>query len=100
MRGFNGAQLGLSNNDYGQKSTVTKMTEELNWKPLHQRRREHILVSFSFFFFYKIINNLVAVPIKIIRKDFFKPIYELKNLGRIAILDRKYLFYVSEHVYP
>ena len=43
--------------DYGQKSSVTKMMEELNWKPLHQRRREHRLVLL-----YKIINNLVAIP--------------------------------------
>ena len=33
------------------------MMEELNWKPLHQRRREHRLVLL-----YKIINNLVAIP--------------------------------------
>ena len=33
------------------------MMRDLNWKPLHLRRRESRLVLF-----YKIVNNLVAIP--------------------------------------
>ena len=44
-------------NDYTRKSSVTSMMNDMNWKPLHQRRRETRLILF-----YKIVNNLVAIP--------------------------------------
>ena len=42
--------------DYRRRSSVSSIMEELNWKPLHTRRRE-IRLSLLF----KIINNLVAI---------------------------------------
>ena len=44
-------------NDYSRKSSVTDMMRRLNWRPLAERRREQRLI-----FFFKIINDLVAVP--------------------------------------
>ena len=44
-------------NDYTRQSSVTSIMQDLNWKPLHLRRRESRLVLF-----YKIVNNLVAIP--------------------------------------
>ena len=44
-------------NDYSRHSSVTDMMKELNWKPLHTRRREKRLALM-----FKIINNLVAIP--------------------------------------
>ena len=44
-------------NDYSRKSSVTDMMRRLNWRPLAERRREQRLM-----FFFKIINDLVAVP--------------------------------------
>ena len=44
-------------NDYSRHSSVTEMMKELNWKPLHTRRRENRLALM-----FKIINNLVAIP--------------------------------------
>ena len=43
--------------DYSRHSSVTSMMNDLNWKPLHSRRRECRLILL-----YKIINNLVAIP--------------------------------------
>ena len=43
--------------DYTRQSSVSSMMRDLNWKPLHLRRRESRLVLF-----YKIVNNLVAIP--------------------------------------
>ena len=43
--------------DYSRHSSVTQMMNELNWRPLHQRRKDKRLVLL-----YNIINNLVAIP--------------------------------------
>ena len=44
-------------NNYSRYSSLTEMMKELNWKPLHTRRRENRLALM-----FKIINNLVAIP--------------------------------------
>ena len=44
-------------NDYTRQSSVTAMMDDLRWKPLQHRRRESRLILF-----YKIVNNLVAIP--------------------------------------
>ena len=44
-------------NDYSRHSSVTSMMKDLNWTPLQDRRRENRLLLF-----FKIINNLVAIP--------------------------------------
>ena len=44
-------------NDYTRQGSVTSMMNELRWKPLQHRRRESRLILF-----YKIVNNLVAIP--------------------------------------
>ena len=44
-------------NDYRRHSSVTSMLNDLNWTPLHERRRENRLLML-----FKILNNLVAIP--------------------------------------
>ncbi|KAK3097015.1 hypothetical protein FSP39_005600 [Pinctada imbricata] len=44
-------------NDYSRKSSVTEMMRQLQWTPLSERRRMQRLT-----FFFKIMNDLVAVP--------------------------------------
>ena len=44
-------------NDYSRRSSVTEMMRQLKWTPLAERRRTQRLT-----FFFKIINDLVAVP--------------------------------------
>ena len=43
--------------DYSRRSSVTEMMRQLKWTPLAERRRTQSLT-----FFFKIINDLVAVP--------------------------------------
>ena len=43
--------------DYRRDSSVTRMLRDLQWQPLVNRRREARLT-----FFYKIVNDLVAIP--------------------------------------
>ena len=45
------------NNDYSRTSSVTDMITKLDWKPLHERRRENRLILM-----YKIVNDLIAIP--------------------------------------
>ena len=43
--------------DYSRHSSVTAMMKDLNWQPLHERRKDNRLIML-----FKILNNLVAIP--------------------------------------
>ena len=50
-------------NEYNQTASVTNLLQQLNWPTLQERRAQAKVVMF-----YKIVNNLVAVPAPTVRQ--------------------------------
>jgi len=55
----------MGQHDYGQTSSVTEMMQSLHWRRLDQRRIDNTLSLM-----YKIIHNLIAIPLS----DFLIPL--------------------------